>query len=59
MKLRSQPVQRELPRPLDVNMANLRPLNSADTPLTELQRVSVASVTSILTSGSLKCLIRP
>ncbi|XP_064612178.1 cell division cycle 5-like protein [Liolophura sinensis] len=38
LKLRSQPVQRDLPRPLDVNMANLRPLNSGDAPLTELQR---------------------
>lgn len=37
MKLRSQVVQRGLPRPLDVNMSILRPTN-LDTPLTDLQK---------------------
>lgn len=34
---RSQVIQRELPRPVDVNMNILRPY--MDTPLTDLQRV--------------------
>lgn len=37
LKRRSQPVQRDLPRPTDMNHSVLRPLNS-DPPLTELQR---------------------
>lgn len=36
-KRQSQSVQRNLPRPLDINMSILRPLNS-DPPLTELQK---------------------
>lgn len=35
---RSQVIQRELPRPADINMNILRPY--MDTPLTDLQRVS-------------------
>ncbi|KAL3882692.1 hypothetical protein ACJMK2_029005 [Sinanodonta woodiana] len=38
MKLRSQAVQRDLPRPIDVNMDVLRILGSNDPPLTELQK---------------------
>jgi len=37
LKRRSQSVQRDLPRPLDMNHTVLRPLNS-DPPLTDLQR---------------------
>ena len=37
MKRRSQPVQRDLPRPTDMNHSVLRPLNS-DPPLSDLQR---------------------
>ncbi|PSN39298.1 Cell division cycle 5-like protein [Blattella germanica] len=37
MKSRSQPVQRDLPRPAEVNMAVLRPPHT-DPPLTELQK---------------------
>merc|ERR1719412_1279312 len=37
LKRRSQAVQRDLPRPTDMNDSVLRPLNS-DPPLTELQR---------------------
>merc|ERR1711936_1245197 len=37
LKRRSQPVQRDLPRPTEMNHSVLRPLNS-DPPLTELQR---------------------
>ena len=36
-KRRSQPVQRDLPRPTDMNHSVLRPLNS-DPPLSDLQR---------------------
>jgi len=39
MRSRSQAVQRDLPRPVDVNMAVLRPPHT-DPPLTELQKVS-------------------
>lgn len=39
MRSRSQPVQRDLPRPVDVNMAVLRPPHT-DPPLTDLQKVS-------------------
>lgn len=39
MRSRSQPVQRDLPRPVEVNMAVLRPPHT-DPPLTELQKVS-------------------
>lgn len=38
MKRRSQAVQRDFPRPLDVNSAVLRPTGPNDPPLTELQR---------------------
>ncbi|XP_041352157.1 cell division cycle 5-like protein [Gigantopelta aegis] len=38
MKLRSQAVQRELPRPTDVNASVLRVVSSHDPPLTELQK---------------------
>ncbi|XP_074646818.1 cell division cycle 5-like protein [Tubulanus polymorphus] len=38
MKRRSQSVQRDLPRPLDVNMTVLRPMNSGDPNLSELQK---------------------
>ncbi|KAJ9592544.1 hypothetical protein L9F63_015779 [Diploptera punctata] len=37
MKSRSQPVQRDLPRPVEVNMAVLRPPHT-DPPLTDLQK---------------------
>ncbi|KDR18926.1 cell division cycle 5-like protein [Zootermopsis nevadensis] len=37
MRSRSQPVQRDLPRPVEVNMAVLRPPHT-DPPLTELQK---------------------
>merc|ERR1711997_1282419 len=37
LKRRSQPVQRDLPRPTDMNHSVLRPLNS-DPPLSDLQR---------------------
>lgn len=37
MKLRSQAVQRDLPRPFDVNMSILRPMNT-EPPLTDLQK---------------------
>lgn len=37
MKSRSQVVQRDLPRPLDVNMTVLRP--ATDVQLTDLQKV--------------------
>jgi len=39
MRSRSQAVQRDLPRPVEVNMAVLRPPHT-DPPLTELQKVS-------------------
>lgn len=38
LKSRSQVVQRDLPRPTEVNMTVLRPSYS-DTPLTDLQKV--------------------
>lgn len=38
MKLRSQPVQRDLPRPADVNNYILRVVGHGDPPLTELQK---------------------
>ena len=41
MRSRSQAVQRDLPRPVEVNMAVLRPPHT-DPPLTELQKVSCA-----------------
>ncbi len=40
MKKRSQSVQRELPRPYDVNMSVLRPMGVHDPALNELQKVS-------------------
>lgn len=43
MRSRSQPVQRDLPRPVEVNMAVLRPPHT-DPPLTELQKVSWSTV---------------
>jgi hypothetical protein len=39
MRCRSQAVQRDLPRPQEVNSAILRPSHS-DTPLTDLQKVN-------------------
>lgn len=39
MKKRSQAVQRDLPRPYDVNMSVLRPMGANDPQLNELQRV--------------------
>ena len=42
MKRRSQSVQRSLPRPLEVNMFVLRPVNMQDPPLTELQKVTTS-----------------
>lgn len=47
MKKRSQAVQRNLPRPMDVNHAVLRPPN-LDTPLTELQKVYYKESKTIL-----------
>lgn len=38
MKLRSQPVQRDLPRPADINNYVLRVVGHGDPPLTELQK---------------------
>ena len=39
MKKRSQAVQRELPRPYDVNMSVLRPMGANDPQLNDLQKV--------------------
>ena len=39
MKRRSQSVQRDLPRPVDINSAVMRPTGPNDPPLTELQKV--------------------
>ncbi len=39
LKKRSQSVQRELPRPYDVNMSVLRPMGVHDPALNELQKV--------------------
>ena len=39
LKKRSQAVQRELPRPYDVNMSVLRPMGANDPQLNELQKV--------------------
>ena len=39
LKLRSQAVQRELPRPADVNTHIMRPTGPSDPVLTELQKV--------------------
>jgi pre-mRNA-splicing factor CDC5/CEF1 len=41
LKRRSQAVQRDLPRPVDVNPAIMRPNGPNDPPLTELQRVTL------------------
>jgi len=38
LKKRSQSVQRDLPRPVDVNSSVLRPMNQPDQPLSEIQR---------------------
>ncbi|XP_064627229.1 cell division cycle 5-like protein [Lineus longissimus] len=38
MKRRPQAVQRDFPRPLDVNMSVLRPMHAPDAPLTDLQK---------------------
>ncbi len=38
MRRRSQVLQRELPRPVEVNNAILRPANTSDSSLTDLQR---------------------
>lgn len=43
MKKRSQSVQRDLPRPIDVNHTVLRPSGKDDPPLTELQKVCLSS----------------
>ena len=41
--MRSQAVQREMPRPTDVNSNILRVVGPNDPALTELQKVSMAS----------------
>jgi len=46
MKLRSQVIQRGLPRPPDTNIV-LRPLNS-EPPLTDLQKVIVLHLKNII-----------
>ncbi|PNF43687.1 Cell division cycle 5-like protein, partial [Cryptotermes secundus] len=48
MQSRSQPVQRDLPRPVEVNMAVLCPPHT-DTPLTELQKADELIKTEMIT----------
>lgn len=43
LRMRSQSVQREMPRPTDVNSNILRVVGPNDPALTELQKVSMAS----------------
>jgi pre-mRNA-splicing factor CDC5/CEF1 len=43
LKLRSQVVQRSLPRPSDINTNIMRPSGPNDQPLTELQKVFMFS----------------
>ena len=50
MKKRSQAVQRELPRPLDVNHTVLRPMGKDDPPLAELQKVILSQPRTMPTS---------
>ena len=50
MKLRSHAVQRNLPRPLDVNENILRNAGPDDPPLSELQKVRVRVVVVLLSA---------
>ena len=52
MKKRSQVVQRDLPRPYDVNMSVLRPMGANDPQLSELQKARVLLNFLKIVSGS-------
>ncbi len=58
LRRRSQAVQRDLPRPLDMNDSVLRPLNS-DPPLTELQRAEELIKREMLVMMHHDCLETP
>ena len=47
--MRSQSVQRDMPRPTDVNSNILRVVGPGDPPLTDLQKVCIVGVNNIKT----------
>lgn len=60
MRRRSQAVQRDLPRPTEINPAMLRPMGPNDPPLTDLQRVKTTEKKNLSSSiVSLSSLLFP
>ncbi|CAH1799753.1 unnamed protein product [Owenia fusiformis] len=59
MRLRSQPVQRDLPRPSEMNHTVLRPIDARDPPLTDLQKAEELVKREMVTMMHYDALLTP